>query len=122
MADQLYGLTAQQVLRLKGLLAAWENGELRAAIGQRRGVPTMYFGGHIGLADAAIAATAAAATTISSGTVSIWKFTGTNTVADTSLNVTAYNFSTVAVSTSRWLHLKRHIMSGKWLIDFESCT
>ena len=118
---ELYALNPSQWSRLQALLAAYERGELRgsAASGQRRPYTPAP---QIGRASASIAATTNGSTTISSGTVRIWDFTGAaGNVRDAGWNVTAYNMSTVSVTSGTWLQLKWH-HSGRYLIDFESCV
>jgi len=116
VADQLYGLTAQQVMRLKGLLAAWENGELRAALGQRRQPPYPPHAIEFGKADATISGVTAAGSTPYSGTISVFSFTTLGNTTDTGMNLTAWNFSTVQITTEQWVQLERHGRTGQWII------
>lgn len=121
MADELFGLEPKDVAVLREIASAWRRGMLRGT--QLPGITLIPpFQIIIGKADASIAATAAAATTFSSGTVSIYSINSAGSPADTGYNETAYNLSTAAVSTGRWLHMIRHGQSNKLLITFEACT
>jgi hypothetical protein len=108
---------------LRMLKAAYDNGELRFSMSQPKRQTWQAHGGEFGKANASISGTTQGSSTCSSGTVTVWTFTNsTNSMAATTETVTAFNQSTVAVSTGRMLQLKRHIRTGNWLIDFESCT
>src|SRR5438552_2867219 len=79
---------------------------------------TIYPGLRIGKADSDIAALSSA--TPGSGTVTIWRKKSDGSYEASSDTVTAYNFSSAAVTAAAFIFL---IMSewGDWLVVFESC-
>ena len=70
----------------------------------------------LGVTDGAIAAVSG--TTPTSGTVSVYYYSGSGAMTDTTYNVTAYNMAG-AVATSKNVQLK--LIGERWWVDVEDC-
>ena len=111
--DKLYALSEDDVNALRDVIAAHRAGNLGGA----RGVVRRVFGRSnciFGVADGTIAGTTGAATQPAGGTVSVHKFVTSGT-SDTGKNETAYNLSSVEVTTGMYVVLVRDYQSGVWL-------
>lgn len=114
--NEIYVIDARQAARIKAVLDAYERGELRgASAGPRRQFDPWDY--EFGKATATINGVTGIGAAPQSGTVALYTLGSTGDTTAMGRNVTAYNFSTVAVSTVQWVHLKRHERSGKYVIQ-----
>lgn len=108
----------EEIQALRELITAYRNGRLRLSEpGEITAIPEDRI--LFGKAAATIAAvTTAGATQVSSASVNVWTFasTGGGTLKDENYSVTAYNLSTIAVTTETWVQLRLH-ESGNWVIS-----
>ena len=118
----VFGFSARDVERLRGMLAAFESGQLGGGSGRRSGHPLIPRQSLFGKCDAAINGTTDGNSAPGSGTFSVYMITSTGGTLDTGENVTAYNLSGQAASTGLWQQCKWDATSQRWLLDFEACT
>jgi len=114
MAEQLYGLTATDVQRIKRMLRAYEN-DVKANTPRHAGDRQVKRDDCLfGRADDTISGSTTS--TPGSGTVSLWKFTSTGGTTDTGDNVTAHNMTDRDIRTQGWVILHRDWRSNRWMI------
>lgn len=114
---ELFALNADQARQLRELLAAYSRGELRGSLqtGSRRSLdpgPVEF-----GKADAKIdGITSAGSTALESGTIHVYTLNSTGGAIDANFDVTAYNLSTIAITTTAWVQVRRH-RSGHYIVS-----
>lgn len=121
MAEQLYGLTKDDVAVLKDLVASWRRGELGRPLQQARRTLPPPVQAYVGIAHAA-GISAMSGSIAGAGEVTLCTVTTSGLVAATSATVTGYNLSDGAVVGSAYVHVKREALTGRMMIDFERCT
>lgn len=120
MPEQLYGLTATQVARLKALLDSYEAGVLPRVQPARR--PWHYASSVIvGILTDPIAATTALTSKPKVGTLNVYSFTSTGT-EDTTADETVYSFAPHIATTDRWTVCERDSFTGKWILTTQYCS
>ena len=120
MAEQLYGLTKDDVTVLRQLVAAYRSGQLGRPIqpGHRMlPVPQQAYVGRCGVSGI----TAKVSTLAGNGTVTLCTVSSSGLIEPTTETVTAYNLSDGDVAASAHVHVKREALTGRWVVDFENC-
>lgn len=124
MANEVFGISAADVPRLKRLLDAFESGELHEGFLSRRSplgdIPNRYLGWTETTITAASGSTWGAS--VGSGTVSIAQISSSDTIEDAGFDETVYNIAQVSVSTGKWVQMQRDPFSGRLVLNFEDCS
>lgn len=120
MADELFGLTASQVLRLRQMLARVE-GDYQPTL--NRSPVNLWQSGKVivGILTDAITATTGLATKPKVGTLNVYSFSSTG-VEDTGFDETVYSFAPSAATTDRWAVAERDSFTGKWILTTQYCS
>lgn len=120
MAEDLFGMIAADVVRLRNVMARVESGQLPTLNRMPRNIlpaATVV----VGILESSVAATTGLATTPKVGEINIYSFTSTGTV-DTTINEKCYNFAPQAATTDRWTFCVRDAVTGLLVIDFQACS
>lgn len=119
MAEELYALTAGQVIRLKRLLEAVESGSpipLSQQATKPRAATVL-----VGILTDQISATTGLATKPKVGVLNVYSFTSTGTV-DTGIDETVYSFAPHAATTDRWSVAERDAVTGYLVLTTQYCS
>lgn len=120
MIEELFGLTSEQIERLRRLLdqAERDSGAPPGNRGRRNLQPSRIV---VGALTSAVAATTALLGPPQVGTLNVYSFTSTGTT-DTGNDITVYNFAPQAATTDRWTICERDSLTGKWMITTQFCS
>lgn len=118
--DRMFGLSAEDVERLRRLLNAVETDILPQPFNRQRKetIPSRII---IGALTSAAAATTALLGKPKMATLNVYTFTSTGT-ADTGIDESVYNFAPQAATTDRWTVAERDSLTGKWIITTQFCS
>lgn len=120
MAEELYGLTQSDMLRLRELLSGLQ-GNTNETLYRRRRRPMPGALSVVGLLTDSIAATTALTSKPKVGTLNVYSFTSTG-VEDTGVDVKIYNFAPQAATTDRWTFGRLDAFNMKYVLDFQACS
>lgn len=120
MADELFGLTIDQVLRLRRVL---EYVEADLVSSPTNGNPRRPTASRIviGILTDAVSATTALTGKPKVGTLNVYTFTSTGT-EDTGIDEKCYNFAPQSATTDRWTVCERCNLTGKLIITTQFCS
>lgn len=120
MAEELYGLSIADVMRLKRVLTLVETGNPPTLNRSPRNfIPAADI--LVGILTDPVAATTGLATKPKVGTLNVYSFTSTGTV-DSGFDETVYNFAPQAATTDRWTFCVRDSLTGKLVISYQACS
>lgn len=120
MADELFGFTAAQILRLRRVLERVESDDYPTLNRMPRnllpaGVVV------VGLLESGVAATTTLTSTPKVGTINIYSFSSTGTL-DTGIDEACFNFAPQIATTDRWTFCVRDAVTGRLVIDYQACS
>jgi len=120
MADDIYGLTIDQMERLRRTCEIVEKNSPPSPTGLRR-PPLQSSKIMVGILTDPIAATTSLIGKPKVGTLNVYSFSSTG-VTDTGIDETVYSFAPTAATTDRWAVAERDAVTGLLILTTQFCS